>query len=175
MSKRGQEATSNDGDSKSKTCESGGAQPAPGGNFILKFGISNQSREYRNMECTNRQYVGKIFQNVEKKLGMSAINAIFSIDSYKTNALTWGLFWALSMRAAIHLGPHFSMNSEIFKNTKFEKIWNLFNITQKLIKGHSEEFLNVESLEYNEASIIGLCFGDPPIFWRGRSFPRGPL
>ena len=29
-------------DSKSKTCESGDAQPMQGGNFIIKFGISNQ-------------------------------------------------------------------------------------------------------------------------------------
>ena len=37
---------------------------------------------------------------------------------------------ALSMKAAIHLGPDFLMNSEIYKNTKFENIENVFNITQ---------------------------------------------
>ena len=44
------------------------------------------------------------------------------------------------------------MNSEMFKNTEFEKIWSVFDITQKLIKEHSEEILNVECLEYSSPS-----------------------
>ena len=52
------------------------------------------------------------------------------------------------MKAAIHFGPDFLTNSEVHKNTKFENIWSVFNITQKLIKEHSQEILNVECLEY---------------------------
>ena len=49
---------------------------------------------------------------------------------------------ASSMKAAIHLGPEFSKNSEMYKNTGFENIENVFNITQKLIEEHSEELLS---------------------------------
>ena len=70
---------------------------------------------------------------MEKKLGMSAINATLSMDSYKTNVLTWRLFLASSMKAAILLGPDFLMNSDICKDTKFDNIENVFNITQKFI------------------------------------------
>ena len=52
------------------------------------------SPEFRIMEHTNHRCMGKIFQVLEKKLGMSAINATFSMDSHKTNVLTWGLFLA---------------------------------------------------------------------------------
>ena len=55
------------------------------------------SPEFRNMEYTNHRYMGKIFQFWEKKLGISAINATFSMDAYKTNVLTWRLFLASSM------------------------------------------------------------------------------
>ena len=34
-------------DSRSKTCESGDAQPVQGGNFFIKYGISSQSGEWR--------------------------------------------------------------------------------------------------------------------------------
>ena len=101
------------------------------------------SPEFRNMEYTNHRFMDKIFQKLEKKLGMSAINATFSMDAYKTNVLTWGLFSASSMKAAIHLGPDFLMNSEIYKNTKIRK----FNITRKLTKEHSEGILIVECLD----------------------------
>ena len=117
------------------------------------------SPEFRNMEYTNHRYMGKIFGNLDKKLGMSAINALFSMDSYKTNVLRLGLFLASSMKAAIHLGPDFLTNLEIYKNTKFEKIWSVFNITQKLIREHSEEILNVKCLEYSSPSMIDRSTG----------------
>ena len=47
-----------------------------------------------------------------------------------------------SMKAAIHLGPDFLSKLEIYKNTKFEDIESLFNITRKLEMEHSEEILN---------------------------------
>ena len=52
-----------------------------------------------------------------------------------------------SMKDAIHLGPNYLSNSEIYKNTKFEEIESLFNITQKLVMEHSEEILKVKCLD----------------------------
>ena len=83
---------------------------------------------------------------------MSAINATFSMDAYKTNVFIWGLFLTSSMIAAIHLWPNYVSNSEIYKNTKFENIENVFNITQNLIQEHSEEILNAKCLEYSSLS-----------------------
>ena len=99
------------------------------------------------MEYTNHHYMDTTFKHLEKTLGISAINATFSKDAYKTNVLSWGLFLATSMKAAIHLGPDFLTNSEVYKNTKFEENESEFNITRKLIQEHSEEILNVGCLE----------------------------
>ena len=63
-----------------------------------------------------------------------------------------GMFMASSMKAPIHLGPDFFKNSAIYKNTRFENIQNVFNIIQKFIKQHSEETLNVRSLDYSSPS-----------------------
>ena len=72
------------------------------------------------------------------------------MKSYKTNVLTWEMFMASSMKFAIHLGPDFLKNSEFYKNTRFEKIENVFNNTShKSIEEHSEEIVNVRSLEYS--------------------------
>ena len=54
------------------------------------------------------------------------------------------------MKAAIHLGPDFLTNSGIYKNTKFENIWSVINIT--LMKEHAEEILNAECLDYSSPS-----------------------
>ena len=80
------------------------------------------------------------------------------MDSYGTNVLTWRLFSASPMKAAIHLGPDFLLKSGICKNTYFRKFWGEFNISQKLIKEHSEEILIVESfgcVHANSVSRVG--------------------
>ena len=109
----------------------------------------------------------KIFPCLEKKkLRMSAINATFTVDAYKTNELIWRMFLASLMKAAIHLVPDFLMSSEIYKNTKFEKIASVFNITRKLIKEHSEEILNVECLEHLSPSwAMSMLPNDQAIPW----------
>ena len=68
---------------------------------------------------------------------MSGSDATFSMQAYKTNVLTCGMFMTSLMKAAIHTGPNSLSNSEIYKNTKFEEIESLFNITPKLVMEHS--------------------------------------
>ena len=57
-----------------------------------------------------------------------------------------------SMKAAIHLGPCYLENLEVYKNTNFEEIQSLFNITQKLILEHSEEIMHVHTIESRSPS-----------------------
>ena len=55
---------------------------------------------------------------------------------------------ASSMKAAIHLAPNSLANLEVCKNTNFEgNSESLFNITQKLILEHSDEMLNVNTID----------------------------
>ena len=41
----------------------------------------------------------------------------------------------------------FLANLEVYKNTIFENIWSLFKITKKLMLEHSEEILNVHTID----------------------------
>ena len=50
------------------------------------------------------------------------------------------------MKAVIYLRRDFQQNSDIYKNTRFEIFWSVFNIAEKLSKEHSEEILNVRGL-----------------------------
>ena len=59
---------------------------------------------------------------------------------------------ASSMKAVTHLQPDFFVNSEIYKNTRFENVESVFIITQKFKKEHSEEILNVRGPEYSSPS-----------------------
>ena len=71
-----------------------------------------------------------------------------------------GLIRTSSMTAAIHLGPNFKSNSEIYKITKFEDIETVFNITQKLVREHSEEILNAKCLEHSSPSWARSVFAN---------------
>ena len=50
--------------------------------------------------CSPDRYMGKIFQCLDKKLGMSAINATFPMYAYNSKVLTWRLFFSF-----VDLGP----------------------------------------------------------------------
>ena len=52
----------------------------------------------------------------------------------------------------VHMGPDFSENLEIYKNTNFEEFQNLFDITQKLILFKQGEILNVNMIECTSPS-----------------------
>ena len=71
-----------------------------------------------------------------------------------------------SIKAATHFGPDFLTNSEIYKNTKFGIFLSVFKISQKLIKEHSEEILNVECLEYSSPSWTrSIIANDQAVKW----------
>ena len=63
-----------------------------------------------------------------------------------------------TVKAAVHLGPNYTENLEVYRNTNFEKLQNLFDITQRLILDHQVEILNV-----------------PPIDWTPPSWTRSTL
>ena len=77
---------------------------------------------------------------------------MIGIEALKTNALIWGLFMSTSMKAAVHLGPNYIENLEVFRNTNFEELQNLFDLTQKLILDHQAEILSVTTIDWTAPS-----------------------
>ena len=89
----------------------------------------------------------KIFLFLQKNLEITEAYSTFSMAALKTIVLIWRMFMASSMKAAIHLGPNYLANLDVHKNINFEEIQSLFNITQKLMLEHSEEILNVNTVD----------------------------
>ena len=114
----------------------------------------NTKKDFHNMRISNHQYLTKVFQHLQKKLGITTGHSTFAIEAINTNVLIWGLFMSSSMKAAIHLGPNDTDNLEVCKNTNCEEIQNLFNVTQKLVLEHSEGILNVNMIESTYISFM---------------------
>ena len=96
--------------------------------------------EPQNMKCTNKPSVhdeGLPFPTKEVRNYSRTLN-IFD-GSIKDKCIDMGNVHVFVMKAAIHLGPNYLANLEIYKNTNFEEIQRIFNITQKLISEHSED------------------------------------
>ena len=108
--------------------------------------------ELRNTEYTNHQYMTKIFQHLQKKLVITAGYAFVSMEALNTHGLIRRMFMSSSMNAAIRLGPNHLTNLEFYKNTNFEEIESLFNMTQKLMSEQTGEILNVKPLESSSLS-----------------------
>ena len=53
---------------------------------------------------------------------------------------------------AFHLGPNRIANLEVYRNTKFEELKNLFDISQRLIFEHEAEILNVTMIDWTSPS-----------------------
>ena len=112
-----------------------------------KFSNSTSSRrlvraatprtEFQNMKYTNHQYMTKVFHFLQKKLRITA--AQHSQWKHLRQMCWYG--------ECSCLRPNYLVNLEVYKNTNFEDIESLFNITQKLILEHSEETLNVNTIE----------------------------
>ena len=50
-------------------------------------------------------------------------------------------------RPRLHMGPNYTHNLEIYKNTNFEELQNLFDITQKLVTYKQLKIQNVKTIE----------------------------
>ena len=112
----------------------------------------NTKKDFHNMRISNHQYSTKGFPTLAEKLGITTGHSTLAIEKIKTNVLIWRMFMSSSMKAAIHLGPNYLTNQEVHKNTNFEEIQSLFNITQKKVLDHSEEILNVNTIERTSLS-----------------------
>ena len=107
--------------------------------------MNGSKMEFRNMQILNHQCLGKVFQILRKKLDTTENSSKLGIEAIKTSVLMWGLFMSSATKAVIHLGPNYTENLEVFKNTNFEEIQSSFGITQRLMLEHSDEISTAPS------------------------------
>ena len=104
------------------------------------------------------RYLEKVFKNLRQKLNLAEEAPVLGIEALKTNVLIWGLFKLTTVKAAVHLGPNYTEKLEVYRNTNFEELQKVFDITQRLILDHQAEILNVS-----------------PIYWTAPSWTRSTL
>ena len=83
------------------------------------------------MHISNFRVLGESLQEPKEKVNVAEDAPPLGIQAHKTNILARRLFMSASMKAAIHVGSDFTEILEVYKNTNFEELQNLFDITQK--------------------------------------------
>ena len=113
-------------------------------------GIENQLERTRlylhNVKISDYRYANKVFENLRQTLCLRSF-----VPDEKTNVLIWWLFLSTTIKASVHLGPSYNENLVAYRNTDFEELETLFDITQRLILEHSFEILNVSTMVWNVA------------------------
>ena len=130
--------------------------PAPASTRKLERGddiqIERTRLELHNMQISDHRYLEKVFKKLRKKLKIAEEAPVLGIEALKTNDLIWGFFLSTTTKAAVHLGPIYIENLEVYRNTHFEELQNLFDITQSLILDHQSEILNVSTIDSKASS-----------------------
>ena len=67
----------------------------------------------------------------------------------EVDGIIWRIFMSATMKAAIHLGPTYQQNLCTAKNTDFEPLRSLFDISQSLILTHESEICGTSSIEWH--------------------------
>ena len=104
----------------------------------------------------NREYTRKVVQNIKNQLRHDECISEISINSEKMNISIWTRFMASSMQAALHMDPSNEKNLELFKNSEFENINDLFGIPRMMIEGNSEKCISCRHCE-NTREKTGCC------------------
>ena len=78
--------------------------------------------EFQYVRCTNHQHMTKIFQFLQKKLGMSAGYSTFLDASIQNECVDMEIDQVL-VDESTHLGPNYLTNSEIYNKT--QNSWRL--------------------------------------------------
>ena len=118
-----------------------------GGCWKQQRGVQKQHErtklDYHNTQISDYRYVEKVFENLRQKLRLSS----YTHDA-KTDVLIWGLFTSTTMKSSVHLGLQYQENLVAHRNTNFEELKTLFEITPRLIVEQSFEILNVSAMIY---------------------------
>ena len=104
--------------------------------------FGRRKSEFQNMQISDLGHLEKVFKNIKGKVIISEDAPPQSIDAFKTTTWIWGMLMSASVKAAIHVGPDYTENLEIYK----KNFRNLFDITQKLLTCKRLECINMDEI-----------------------------
>ena len=101
--------------------------------FQVCCGYDKETPWYNNYLTTseissnNVGHLEKAFSSVRQKMTRPQGDDMLDID---VNAMIWIIFRSATLKAAVHLGQDYQENLRATKNTDFEKVKQLFDISQ---------------------------------------------
>ena len=128
--------------------------------WIFKLGSRQESERITNSEsrsCTSTICRSPIIGTLRKSSRICR-----KVESRRTRTTNWyrcvedrrinlGTL-STRMKAAIHLGPNYTENLEVFRCTNFKALGILFHTTLKIFLHHQVETLNVKTIERTSLS-----------------------
>ena len=107
---------------------------------------------HHNLEISNTRYIEKVFANVRQKLNRPEEDQIV-VDQKKVNVLIWEMKHVNNNESSdTSCGKNYNDNLFTYRNTNFEALKTLFDITQKLILNQKHEITHVSTMEWQFTS-----------------------
>ena len=78
-----------------------------------RFG--RRKSEFQNVQISDLGHLEKVFKKIKGKVIIAEDAPPLWIDAFKTNTLICGMFVSASVKAAIHIGPDYTDNLELYK------------------------------------------------------------
>ena len=107
---------------------------------------------HHNLKFNNRRYLERVFSNVQKKMNRPEDDQMLDLE---INVLTCGSFMSATLKATIHLGLDHNANLFTYKNTDFEELKTLFDITQKPTLEQKHEMTQIPTTERHVTPWVG--------------------
>ena len=108
------------------------------------------SHHNMTISLNNVGHLEKGHSNVRRKLGRQPDDDMLEID---VNMMTWGSFMSASIKAAVHLEQDYQETSLTTRNMDFDKIKQLFDISQKLIKNENQEIYGISTIDLHDRGV----------------------
>ena len=88
-------------------------------------------------------HLERVFSNVRQKLSRPEGDEMLDVE---VNGMIWRIFMSATRKAAVHLGQDYEENLRKTKNTDFEQVKALFEISKILILIHKSEIYGISTV-----------------------------
>ena len=120
-----------------------------------------------DMSLISRSFLLRVNDQVRKRQNQSSKDA--SLDSNK-HSLIWGMFMSSTLEATVFMWKNFSENLHSIKNTGKDLTFKqMFDISEKLIVGQSDEIFGVNTMNLDDSSWKHFIFD---WWWKKSSVSR---
>ena len=111
-----------------------------------------------NLSLTSRSFLHRVNDRVRKILDQSSKDAMQDSDKH---SFIWGMFMSSTLEASVFMGKNYSDNLHSIKSTRNNlTLKQMFDISEKLIVGQSDEIFGVTPINWEDSSWKQLSLVD---------------